>query len=52
MADDHVATGADSEAVDHGITPGKVACRNFCADEQTGVVKQKVDAPASYSRRA
>jgi len=39
------AAAPGAMAVSHDASPGKMACQNFCAAEQTGVVKQKVDAP-------
>lgn len=46
MAVDHASVEGHPGAIDHTTSPGKMACQNFCAAEQTGVVKQKIDAPA------
>lgn len=47
--EDHARHGhlSRQDAGDHDTSPAKKACQNFCAAEQTGVVKQKTDAPAS-----
>lgn len=39
------AAAPGAMAVSHDVSPGKMACQNFCAAEQTGVVKQQDDAP-------
>lgn len=46
--EDHARHGhlSHQEAGDHDTSPAKMACQNFCAAEQTGVVKQQTDAPA------
>lgn len=46
MAGDHASVEVSPDADDHDTSAGKLACQNFCAAEQTGVVKQKIDAPA------
>lgn len=46
MAGDHAPVEAHPDADDHDTSAGKMACQNFCAAEQTGVVKQQNDAPA------
>lgn len=38
-------TGLDAMADDHGTSADHLACQNFCAAGQTGVVKQPDDAP-------
>lgn len=41
-----LATTLDAMAIDPGKSSAKMACLNFCATGQTGVVKQQDDAPA------
>lgn len=45
-AGDHASAEGPPDADDHDTSPGKLACQNFCAAEQTGVLKQPDDAPA------
>lgn len=42
----HASAVGHLGAVDHDTSDGHLACQNFCAAEQTGMVKQKIDAPA------
>ena len=48
VQEDHARHGhlSHQEAGDHDTSPAKMACQDFCAAEQTGVVKQQTDAPA------
>ena len=47
VQEDHARHGhlSHQEAGDHHTSPAKLACQDFCAAEQTGVVKQQTDAP-------
>lgn len=46
--EDHARHGhfSHQEAGDRDTSTAKMACLDFCAAEQTGVVKQQTDAPA------
>lgn len=41
----HASAKVHPGAIDHNTSPGTVICQNFCAAEQTGMVKQQTDAP-------